>query len=430
MSNARPKASSPSVTQRWLDLLVVLVGQRYAVPINRIMEEVPAYRSRWMEGDETDRQSVRRMFERDKKGLRALGIPIESERLHPGGTRSGGAVSHAEPEGYRVRPHDFYLPYLRLIPVDGGSDEAAAPAAASTLHATGTVTLPESDVAAAVAALRTVLTLPSFPFEREARSALRKLTFDLDPALDLVGGAESRIRLLDRPGGADPAGVLDVLMGSLHDRTVVSARYRSIRGNEVKERSLEPWGLIFQWGSWYLVARDLTPQELVTTPPSDFEATVMRVFRIDRMSGARRLHPRVRAPDFEIPDDFDLREWVGRKPWELGVDEVEVEVLVHFRPPASLHAIRNGWGEAVEPEIPPAEPAGGQCHADRAAVSSEFRRFLVRRQEPFLRWMLSFRGEAHVVGPPELVTALDALARHVAAAHGEGGRGGAREDDA
>jgi len=405
MSGVRQDASSPSRTQRWLDLLVVLLGQRYPVPIDRIMEEVPAYRSRWIEGDETDRLSVRRMFERDKEGLRAIGIPVESERLPPGGMRAGSKVSHGEPEGYRVRAGDFYLPYLRLIPGAGEGGEGGAPGPVSSLHSIGTVDLPEGDMAAGVAALRAALTLPSFPFDREARSALRKLTFDLDPALDPDGGIESRVRLLDRPGGADPAGVLGVLMQALHDQKVVNVRYRSIHGKAARDRRLAPWGLLFQWGSWYLVARDL-----MSGLDSDSDPPAMRVFRVDRISGARQLHPGIRTPEFEIPDEFDLRKWAGRKPWELDADEGKVEVLVHFLPPASLHAERNGWGELASPD--------------------GHRRFLVSRRDPFLRWILSFAGEAHVVGPPEMAGDLDALALRVAAAHEDTGCTGAAEGTA
>jgi proteasome accessory factor B len=71
---------STSKTQRWLDLLAVLVGRRVPVTVDQIMEQVPAYRDRWETGDQRTRASVGRMFERDKDELRSMGIPLETRR--------------------------------------------------------------------------------------------------------------------------------------------------------------------------------------------------------------------------------------------------------------------------------------------------------------------------------------------------------------
>ena len=61
--------------QRWLDLIAFLIGRRYPVSVDQIMEAVPAY-AEGRGDDPTAVESVRRMFERDKKELRDLGIPI------------------------------------------------------------------------------------------------------------------------------------------------------------------------------------------------------------------------------------------------------------------------------------------------------------------------------------------------------------------
>jgi proteasome accessory factor B len=105
-----------SKTQRWLDLLALLVGRRVPISIDQIMEGVPAYRSRWAGGDERARASVRRMFERDKDELRRMGIPLE--------TRPFRQEGRAEAEGYLILKRDFYLPYLELL--SEGDDPAGA----------------------------------------------------------------------------------------------------------------------------------------------------------------------------------------------------------------------------------------------------------------------------------------------------------------
>jgi len=67
-----------SKVQRWLDLIAYLVGRHFPVPVEELMERLPAYALDWRVGDKTARDSVRRKFERDKDELRGLGIPLET----------------------------------------------------------------------------------------------------------------------------------------------------------------------------------------------------------------------------------------------------------------------------------------------------------------------------------------------------------------
>ncbi|MBI4409617.1 MAG: hypothetical protein HY561_07900, partial [Gemmatimonadetes bacterium] len=172
-------------TQRFLDLIAYLVGRRLPVPVEEIMEHVPAYAERWRE-DETARATARRTFERDKDELRALGIPIETVAY----TINYGRDTV---EGYRLARRDFYLPYLKLV-------TRAAPPAARPKPTGPTqvaeVELAEDDAGVALDALRRVAELPTFPLAREARSAFRKLAFDLDPARV----AAAPVLFVDRPG--------------------------------------------------------------------------------------------------------------------------------------------------------------------------------------------------------------------------------------
>jgi predicted DNA-binding transcriptional regulator YafY len=441
---------SPTKTQRWLDLLALLVGRRIPLSIDEIMEQVPAYRDRWTEGDETARASVRRMFERDKDELRRLGIPMETRRFRVEGL--------SEAEGYLILRRDFYLPYLRLLAAEEEEEGARVPGSApaptgtgppgtggasgALPHSVGQVTLSEDDARTAVLALRQVLTLPSFPFGREARSALGKLTFDLDPALGGGVGAPGTeeddpplppVRILDRPGGADPEGVLGTLLDALYDRRRIRFRYHSIGRDVVEDREVEPWGLLFQWGSWYLVARDPekdgdealgegggggggdpAPRGAPEGDRPDRDARAgedppaspaVRLFRVDRMAKAHLARPGARGPDFQVPRTFDVREFGGRKAWELEEEEgPDMEVVVRFLPPAGLLAIRNRWGEP----------------AQSGKEGSVLRRFQVSRLDPFLRWILSMAGEARIVSPPAAKAGLARMAGRVRELYGEG----------
>ena len=66
----------PTKTQRWLDLLAFLTSRHFGATRAQIMDGVPAYARSLAEGAKPE--SVRRTFERDKKELLALGLPLET----------------------------------------------------------------------------------------------------------------------------------------------------------------------------------------------------------------------------------------------------------------------------------------------------------------------------------------------------------------
>ncbi|MGH7477686.1 MAG: helix-turn-helix transcriptional regulator [Longimicrobiales bacterium] len=373
--------------QRWLDLIAFLVGRRLPVAVEQIMEGVPAYAAKWQTEDATARATARRTFERDKDELRAAGIPLETVTYTVNYGRD-------EVEGYGLSRRDFYLPYLKLVskteaagPQKPRTDRAADPAAPAADLAAGipTLELDAGQAGLALNALREMMALPASPLSRDARSAFRKLAFDLDPELF----AARPIFYVEHTRAREAGDVVRRLSDALLARKRVRFTYHGIYRGEATERDVAPYGLLFQHGHWYLVGDDALRNDI-------------RVFRAERM---QNLEPNTRAPhtpDYEIPADFRLSDYTRREAWELGLEE-PVRALVLFRFPASLWAERNGKGELVE------------TRADGAAV----RAFDVRQVAPFLRWLLSHAGDADVLEPPELAAELRALARRVADAHAE-----------
>lgn len=359
--------------QRWLDVIAFLVARRLPVSVDEIMEAIPAYASRWTEGSDKDRDSVRRTFERDKEELRRAGIPIESVEYHV----NFGAQ---KVEGYTLKRRDFYLPYLRLV---AGSSEGAV--GTRKPYSLPDIQLTEAEADLAFGALREVASLPAFPFAREAQSAMRKLAFDLD--LDAL--KEDPVLYVERPGAEEVLARVRPLSNALLARKRVRFVYHGIyRGKETR-REVQPYGLFFQRGSWYLVAYDAGREGI-------------RVFRVERMEG---IEPNTRAPntsDYEIPDDFELDAYLQREPWELGDEEpLSTRVLFHF--PRSLWAERNRHGTLVE----------------RRPDGSAVREFAVQQTNPFLRWLLGLGAHAEILSPQELATELEEMARKIASLYHE-----------
>jgi proteasome accessory factor C len=177
--------------ERMTNLVLVLLEASRPLSLREIASVVVGY----PQGKEASRQA----FERDKRALRALGIPISVEPL-----------AGDEQLGYRIHPEDYYLPDLRLDP----DEEQALSFAVAAVQLGGAA----------------------------GRDAVAKL------------GATGEV---PEPG-LPPIAVLPSLpaLGPLHqavrERALVSFGYRG------RHREVEPYGLTFKFTAWYLVGRDRT----------------------------------------------------------------------------------------------------------------------------------------------------------------------------
>lgn len=401
--------TAPTKLQRWLDLIAFLAARRFPVSTEQLWAGVPAY-EKGLEGSDRDKAAVRRMFERDKADLRELGIPVETVPFHVG--------DEEESFGYRLDRADFHLPYLKLVEQAKAAEDAnategvanppgaRAPTRAASASPPGAFELVREEAGAALDGLRELSALPAFPLAGDARSAFRKLAFDLDP--DVV--AEAPLVHVEDPEAAATAPLLGPLSDALLARKAVAFDYHAMGRDDQARRTVWPYGLVFQHGRWYLVGRD--PDKAggaagaAPDPGGDARDAAddgVRMFRVGRMGDLEVNATRPGTPDYEIPAGFDLAAYGGRKAWELGEDDDgAVEATVRFAYPRSFWAERNGHGTLVEE------------HAD----GSHLRRFTLRRRDPFLRWILSLGGDARIVEPEALRREFQAMVGRVAAHYG------------
>jgi predicted DNA-binding transcriptional regulator YafY len=222
--------------ERLVNLIALLLDTRRPLTLDQVAELVPGY--------EASGESLRRMFERDKEELRGLGVPVERAPIDAWGTE----------EGYFIDPKAYGMPELDLAP-----DERAALALAARAWS-GAARDP-----AAVA-------------------GLAKL--DLDPG---AGPHALRADL----HGANP--LLTTLLEAVQGRKRIAFTYRP-PGRDAAERQLDPYALVHQRGTWYVVGHDAARDAL-------------RSFRLSRIeSDVRRLRPSSRGPDFEVPAGFEPRQ--------------------------------------------------------------------------------------------------------------------------
>lgn len=209
-----PTDKSAEKFERQMNLLAALSDTVQGIRAVDIQQRVPGYNA--------DHDSFRRTFERDKKDLLSLGVPIEVV-----------AGATADLTAYRVDKSKYELPDPGLE-----SDELAA------LHlALETVTVGSSpgDMARAMWRLGGVV---------DASSS------------DSVGIPVGELTEIPSDSSLIP------LFRAVTERRVVSFTYESSTG--ISQRSVEPWHLDFKRGRWNLTAFDLERGE-------------QRNFRLDRV---------------------------------------------------------------------------------------------------------------------------------------------------
>jgi len=341
---------SANKLQRWTDLLAALLRRSGAVEFDTLRREVPAY------ADESrSRDALMRMFERDKDELRSFGVPIESVK------DDDGNLSR-----YRLGSRQFYLPYLQLVADAGRPPRRPRGPGYQGL----TVLAFEPDELDAVArAAHRVAKLGDGALAHEAMTALRKLGHDLPIPRD--GG---ELIQLEQVADAD---TLEQIADAVRRRKRIRFAYRSMHRDEESARHVEPYGLAFITGHWYVIGRDV-------------DADARRQFRASRIRDLVVNDAKAQTVDFAVPEDFDLAAHArSRQAWELGDAEPE-EVVVRFRVESGVTRPAMQLGEAV-------------------AGDATARLFRVRRPETFALWLLGFAGDAMVVSPPTMTARLHAL---------------------
>lgn len=289
--------------ERLTNLMLVLLDTSRPLSLREITEQV--------EGYPANKETARQAFERDKRALRELRVPITNV-----------PINAEEQVGYLVRAEDYFLPEL-------GLDDSEAQA-----------------LAFAVAAVQI-----GGSAGRDALSAL---------------GHPAGVHL-DAPIAVLPSTpALGVVHEALSQRAVLRFEYRG-RGREV-----EPYGLSFRQGAWYLVGQDRTAAE----------GGAVRTFRVDRFDSV----PTLGIPgEFEVPGDLDLRSEVHLLPFEGGGEGLPLaRVRVDGRLARQVAAV------ASEEAVVSLAAEGGVFH------------FPVSDEAAFVSWVLGLGDTAVVEEPAEL----------------------------
>jgi predicted DNA-binding transcriptional regulator YafY len=236
------------------------------------------------------------------------------------------------------------------------------------------------------------------------------------------GGGETRLEerfaYLPPPARAyaNRSEEVDALFQAVAELTVLRFRYReeSSDGKSVRV-TVQPYALVLHGGTIVCIGRDVGASGAAHSnvgasgaAPSTVDRAHVRAFAFDRMSELQASEGAEGDHRFELPDDFDLADWmhgdfgVGHAPHTL-------RLLVEFDPRVA-DAVR---GRRVHPSQKLAVAADGRVRASLTVPSSPEVLAQVRS------WVLGFGAAARVLEPRELAEELGLELRRAAARYAE-----------
>jgi predicted DNA-binding transcriptional regulator YafY len=306
---------SAKKTERLLNLVICLLHTRRHLSVQEIRDAVPGY-------EQGSEEAFRRMFERDKEELRDLGIPLET---------GSDTAAHDDELGYRIARREYELPPISLDP-----DEAAALGLAARLW-------------------------QSAPLAGATGTALLKLRAAGVDAPEATGALEPRV------GASEPA--FEACLAAVTEGRSLRFGYRATGRPDPEDRTIDPWGVVWWHGRWYVAGHD-------------HARDAVRVFRLSRIVGSAE--PVGDAGTVKAPPGTDLRGLVAR----MAGEEPRISATVRLR-------TGTGWALRREATATAADGDGW----DRIEVGfSDPERFADR--------VAGYGADAVVVAPDEARTAV------------------------
>jgi proteasome accessory factor C len=315
---------------RQLSLISYLMAERRPVTALEIRGNVEGYSG-------MNEDAFARRFYADRAELESLGIQLAVDRPTDG---------LAEQESYSLPPENFYLPAIEF-------------------------TDPE------LAALQTALSLldGEFAYAEPLRLALQQISWGRPSPLRAPDQQSVALGITASAGGHDLSQRLVKIDTAISRRKTITFEYYTMERDDLAERQVDPYQLLFQGGQFYLVGHS-----------HEREAT--RVFRLSRIRG-KVAYATKAEHDFQRPADFDPRVYANRIYWQFGDPVGEAEILVGDRIAWQIERHFGRYGEFRD----------GDDKRKKGRV------FTTSYSNPrqLISWVLGLGEHARLLGPPDLV---------------------------
>src|SRR3954464_11621687 len=317
---------------RQLSLISFLMATGRPVSALEIKRQVEGYTS-MKEG------AFARGFYGARAELESLGISLQVDKP---------AEGFFEAELYALPPENYYLPAIEFT--DGE-----------------------------LAALRTALVLldGEFAYAEPLRLALQQVSWGRPSPLTEADTASIDVKLAPSGGGREMSQRLAKIETAISRRKTIEFSYFSMQRNEVSDRKVDPYHLVFRNGQFYLIAHS-------------HERDDVRVFRLSRIRGKVSYATKAEH-DFAPREDFDRRDYASRADWQMGEIEGTAKVFLRERIAWLVERDFGGYGRLRKATKRDDAPARGWIYETEYASGRQL-----------TSWVLGWRENAQLLDPPDL----------------------------
>ncbi len=200
----------------------------------------------------------------------------------------------------------------------------------------------------------------------------------------LVEDAEAPIdvKLSSAGSGRELSQRLAKIETAISRRKTIEFSYYSLQRDDVSDRKVNPYHLVFREGQFYLIGYS-------------HERDEVPVFRLSRIRGKVSYATKAEH-DFPAPEDFDRRDYATRADWQMGERKGTAKVFLRERIAWLVERDFGRHGTLRKPER--GDGAKGRGMVFETWYASE-------RQ--LISWVLSWRENARLLDPPELAAEAD-----------------------
>jgi proteasome accessory factor C len=324
---------------RQLSLISFLMAQGRPVSALEIKREVEGY------SDMNDDAFARRFYA-DRAELDSLGISLQVEKP---------AEGFFEAELYALPPENYYLPPIEFTDAE-------------------------------LAALRTALGLldGEFAYAEPLRLALQQVSWGRPSPLDETDSTPIDVKLAPSGSGRELSQRLAKIETAISRRKTIEFSYYSMQRDEVSDRKVDPYHLVFRNGQFYLIGHS-------------HERDEVRVFRLSRIR-AKVSYATKAEHDFSPPEDFDRRDYASRADWQMGEIDGTGRVFLRERIAWLVERDFGTYGELRKATKQDGMRGRGAIYETQYASPRQL-----------ISWVLGWRENAKLLEPKDL--AQEAAAR-------------------
>lgn len=243
---------------RQLNLLIYILKSRTPVSYSQIKETFDVY------ANKKKSETSRKLFERDKKDLRQMGIPL---------------IYDKDEDTYSIDKSRFYIKKM---------------------------TFNEEEKYLLSIMINLLMETKNFPvFQNELVSSLQKLAASGYYKNEHPGGLPSyMISSQVKKHDSWHDSVLSAVSSAIFDRNRLFFEYPSFSDENTSSRHVDPLGMIFREGIPYLIAYCHLRK-------------AVRIFNIFRMKNLKTLKISSEEIPFSVPKDFKIEKYSDREIWEF-----------------------------------------------------------------------------------------------------------------